>query len=130
MGGFQPLPWDESGARSLEATALYWEWMVRKGKQYGKAIPNDYMEIHCDELVSDPRHTLRTLGEFLDHDLDYNHIQSAGKGRLRESNSSFRDETGSTPVKAANRWKQDCRGSKWQAWSRLSADVSRNRATI
>jgi hypothetical protein len=103
MGGFKPLPWDRE-SRSLVATALYWEWMVQKGRAYGRQIPSDYLEIHYEDLVSDPRRTLRTLGQFLDHDLDYDRILATGLGRLRESNSSFREESSSP--KPLNRWKE------------------------
>jgi hypothetical protein len=103
MGGFKPLPWDRE-SRSLAATALYWEWMVQNGRAYGRQIPADYIEIHYEDLVSNPHRALKTLGEFLDHDLDYDRIQSTGLGRLRESNSSFREEQGSP--RPLNRWKE------------------------
>jgi Sulfotransferase family len=104
MRGFQPLPWDR-GSRSLLATAAYWEWMVRKGQHYGRMIPADYIELHYEELVSEPRGVLKRLSQFLDHDLDYERIQSTGLGRLRESNSSFREEEGEM-VNPLNRWKE------------------------
>ena len=93
MGGFAPLPWDRSETRSLLATAMYWEWMVRKGREYGKAFPDDYIEVHYEELVTNPGETLASLGRFLDHDLDYERIRNAALGRLRETNSSFREES-------------------------------------
>jgi LPS sulfotransferase NodH len=104
MGGFRPLPWSR-GSRGLSETALYWSWMVHKGRQQGRKIPRDYIEIHYEELVSEPRDVLARLGEFLDHDLDYDLIQKTSLGRLRESNSSFRgqEEETQTPV---NRWKE------------------------
>lgn len=103
MGGFRPLPWHRTQA-SLEATALYWEWMVRKGRHYGSQIPADYIEIRYEDLISAPQQTLETLGEFLGQELDYNQIQNAGLGRLSESNSSFREEQGGpAPL---NRWKE------------------------
>ena len=103
MGGFRPFPW-HSASKSLLATALYWEWMVRKGQRYGRGIPGDYIEIRYEELVSRPRRTLETLGQFLAQDLDYDRIQSASLGRLRESNSSFRDQGNQqNPV---NRWRE------------------------
>jgi len=106
MGGFQPLPWDR-GSRSLLATASYWEWMVRKGQRYGRSIPADYIEIRYEELVYEPRGTLNKLGQFLDHDLDYDRIQSTGLGKLRESNSSFRGEVGrTTETNPVYRWKR------------------------
>jgi hypothetical protein len=103
MGGFTPFPWNRS-SRGLRETALYWEWMVRKGRDHGSQIAADYMEIRYEDLVGEPRRTLASLGQFLDHDLDYDRIQSTGLGRLRESNSSFRqEEEQSHPV---NRWKE------------------------
>jgi Sulfotransferase family len=103
MGGFQPLPWDRR-SRTLQATAMYWEWMVRQGKFFGRGIPADYIEIHYEKLVSEPQRVLKTLGQFIEHDLDYTRIQQVGMGRLSESNSSFRDEKQqSSPV---NRWKE------------------------
>ncbi len=94
MGGFRPLPWDRSETRSLVATALYWEWMVRNGHEQGSRFPSDYMEIHYEDLITQPREALQRIGGFLNHDLDYDRIKSAGLGRLSESNSSFRDEAG------------------------------------
>jgi hypothetical protein len=108
MGGFQPLPWDR-GSRSLLATALYWEWMVRKGQQYGRQIAADYIEVRYEDIVSDPKTTLAVLGRFLEHDLDYDRIRRASLGRLSESNSSFREESApaqESPVNPVNRWKE------------------------
>lgn len=103
MGGFQPLPWDR-GSRSLEATAMYWEWMVRHGKFFGRQIPADYIEVHFEELLREPEQVLKTLGQFIEHDLDYTRIRQASLGMLSESNSSFRGENEqSGPV---NRWKE------------------------
>ena len=104
MGGFRPLPWSRRSPGLLE-TALYWQWMVCYGRQSGSRIPNDYLEMHYEELVSQPRTALVRLGQFLEHDLDYDRIQSASLGRVRKSNSSFRgDADGSQdPV---NRWKK------------------------
>lgn len=104
MEGFRPFPWSRH-ARTLLETALYWEWIVHQGRQHGRQIPDDYIEIHYEELVNQPREVLAKIGEFLDHDLDYERIQSAGLGRLRESNSSFRgdDKEIKNPV---NRWKE------------------------
>jgi hypothetical protein len=101
MGGFKPLPWNRT-AKGLLPTALYWEWMVRRGRQHGLHIPGDYIEVRYEELVSDPRATVRKLGVFLDHDLDYHNIQKTSLGRLREPNSSFWQENEQrSPL---NRW--------------------------
>jgi hypothetical protein len=100
MGGFKPLPWNR--AAGLLPTALYWEWMVRRGRQHGLHIPGDYIEVRYEELVSDPCATVRKLGEFLDHDLDYDLIKNTGLGRLREPNSSFLQEN--EQCRPINRW--------------------------
>jgi hypothetical protein len=103
MGGFKPLPWNPE-PKGLLPTALYWEWMVRKGRQHGLRVPADYFEVRYEELVFEPRSTLKKLGEFLDHDLDYDRIQRASLGSLGESNSAFSEEKDrSNPV---NRWRR------------------------
>lgn len=106
MGGFRPLPWDRSGRRSLLATAAYWQWMVCRGREYGRAIPDDYIEIRYEDLVGDPSGTLAKLGAFLDHELDHETIRRTSLGRLRESNSSFRGMHGEEQVSPVQRWKQ------------------------
>jgi hypothetical protein len=105
MGGFRPFPWSRH-SRGLLETALYWQWMVRTGKSHGRRIPSDYVEVRYEELVTQPHSTLARLGQFLDHELDYERIQSVGLGRLRESNSSFRDEAPAAREHPINRWKQ------------------------
>src|SRR5258705_3466137 len=65
MGGFTPLPCDRGKTPSLVATALYWEWMVRQGREHGRKIPSDYIEIHYEDLVTKPGETLRKLGGFI-----------------------------------------------------------------
>ncbi len=106
MGGFSPLPWDRSETRSLVATALYWEWMVRQGREHGRKFPADYIEIRYEDLMTKPRETLATLGVFIEHDLDYDKIKNAGLGRLSETNSSFREEAAKEQVNPLGRWKE------------------------
>jgi len=102
MGGFRPLPWDRKSG-SLLATALYWEWTVHKGRHYGSQIPDDYIEVHYEDLVRNPASTLATLGAFLHHDLDYERIHSA-VNRLK-SNSSFVEEEKQGRETPVQRWK-------------------------
>lgn len=106
MGGFTPLPWDRATTPSLAATALYWEWMVRKGRKHGRKFPLDYIEIHYEELLTEPQKTLQALGKFIDHDLDYERIRDAGLGRLSETNSSFREEGTKEQINPLGRWKE------------------------
>jgi LPS sulfotransferase NodH len=104
MGGFRPFPWNRK-PRSLIETALYWDWMVHNGCRSGRQFASDYIEIHYEELVAQPREVFAKLGGFIDHDLDYDRIQKTGLGRLRESNSSFRGNEKETQNPVA-RWKE------------------------
>jgi len=79
--------------------------MVHNGRESGRQIPADYIEIHYEDLVTEPRSVLAKLGDFLDHDLDYDRIQKTGLGRLSESNSSFRGDAKATENPVA-RWKE------------------------
>lgn len=103
--GFRPFPWHQN-ARSLLAPAFYWQWVVRRGQYYGSMHPADYIEIHYEDLVSNPQQTLNSLGAFLAHDLNYEKIREQGLGRLRESNSSFLEEAKEGSVNPVNRWKE------------------------
>jgi len=105
MSGFTPLPWDRDQTESLVATSLYWEWMVRRGRSHGREFSADYIEIRYEDLITNPRVTLAKLGDFIDHDLDYDRIQRAGLGRLAETNSSFREE-GKEKINPLGRWKE------------------------
>jgi hypothetical protein len=112
MGGFKPLPWDRTQTESLVATALYWEWMVRKGREHGRKFAADYIEIHYEDLMMRPQEALATLGGFLNHDLDYDRIQGAGLGRLSETNSSFREEGAKEKLNPLGRWKERLTGAE------------------
>jgi hypothetical protein len=103
MGGLRPLWWDRP--RSLFAAGLNWQWTVRKGRQYGKAFPDDYTEVHYEDLVNDPKQTLGQLSTFLDHDLDYGRILRTGLGRVSDPNSSWGEET-PAEFHPVNRWKE------------------------
>ncbi len=106
MGGFTPLPWDRGQTNSLVATSLYWEWMVHRGRSSGRKFPADYIEVRYEDLVTSPRETLARLGEFIDHDLNYDRIQRASLGRLSETNSSFREEGAKEKLNPLGRWKE------------------------
>lgn len=125
LGGFNPLPWTEN-ARSLEEIALYWEWLVQKGRSYGRQISNDYTEIRFEELVGDPRRTLETLGRFLEHDLDYDRIRAVALGTLGKTNSSFREDKSDSGLNPVQRWKQklsenEIAAVEWQVGKTLEA---------
>lgn len=86
----RPLFWDKS--RPLFASALYWEWMVRKGREDGRKLGADYCEVSFEKLISDPRGTLIQLRQFIEHDLDYDRILKKGIGSVSQPNSSFESE--------------------------------------
>jgi hypothetical protein len=106
MGGFTPLPWDRGPTDSLVATALYWEWMIHRGRTAGRKFAADYIEIRYEDLITNPHETLDKLGGFLEHDLDYDQIQRAALGRLSETNSSFREEGAKEKINPLGRWKE------------------------
>jgi len=103
IGWIKPLPWDKK--RRLLAPALFWRWIVGKGRKYGRNMPGDYMEVHFEDVVQKPRETLLQIGAFIDHDLDYDRIQQNAQGTLRDPNSSFRGDGAETEANPIGRWK-------------------------
>jgi hypothetical protein len=102
QGWAHPLPWD--GDERLAFAGLYWEWMVQKGREQGKLLGQDYREVRFEELVTNPHQTLLQLGEFIEHDLDYERIRRAGIGSVSQPNSSFGGES-EGPFNPVARWK-------------------------
>ncbi len=97
-----PLPWDQE--EHLAVAGLYWEWIVRKGREQGRRLGEDYREVRFENLIANPQQVLSELGSFIDHDLDYERIQRAGIGSVSQPNSSFADET-QGKFNPLDRWK-------------------------
>ena len=104
IGWIRPLPWDKS--RAFLVPAIFWRWIVGKGRRYGKALGQDYMEVHYENLVQNPRATLAQIGEFIDHDLDHDRIQQVALGSVHNPNSSFRGDGKETEAATIGRWKR------------------------
>jgi hypothetical protein len=104
IGWIRPLPWDRS--RAFLVPAIFWRWIVSKGRRYGQAMPGDYLEVHYEELVQNPRATLTRIGKFIEHDLDYDRIQQVALGSVHNPNSSFRGDGKETEAATIGRWKR------------------------
>jgi hypothetical protein len=103
IGWIKPLRWDK--ARALLAAALFWRWIVSKGRKYGRRMGGDYIEIHFEDLVQRPRETLAQLSAFIEHDLDYDRILQNAQGTLLEPNSSFQGDGDRQATNPVARWK-------------------------
>jgi hypothetical protein len=99
----KPLPWDKK--RKLLAPALFWRWIVSKGRKYGHRLGGDYMEVHFEDVVQKPQETLARIATFIDHDLDHDRIQQNALGTLRDPNSSFRGDGQEVESNPIERWK-------------------------
>jgi hypothetical protein len=103
IGWIKPLPWDKK--RRLLVPAIFWRWIVGKGRKYGRNMGGDYLEVHFEDVVQKPRETLARLGAFIDHDLDQERIQQNAQGTLRDPNSSFRGDGQEVESNPIERWK-------------------------
>jgi Sulfotransferase family len=102
LGYVKRAPWDNMP--SVMVAGLYWEWMVRRGREDSRKLGTDYLEVRFEDLVTEPRATLAKLSGFIHHDLDYDRIQQVGIGSVSEPNTSFKANDGNfNPV---GRWKQ------------------------
>lgn len=103
-GWTRPLPWD--GSRSLLAAGVYWEWIVRLARRYGAVLgPKRYQEVRYESLVNDQPETLRVLGDFLAHDLDYDRIQNSKIGSVKNPLTSFKEDLGKGEFMPVGRWR-------------------------
>jgi hypothetical protein len=104
LGYVRPLWWRP--LPKLMASGLYWEWMVDKGRRDGRKLRADYIEVRFEELVADPPRVLKKLGEFIEHDLDYERIRKVGIGSVSEPNTSFGRDSKDGNFNPVGRWKK------------------------
>jgi hypothetical protein len=102
-GWSRPLPGDRPN--SLVAAGLYWEWIVRKGRQAGRLLAPLYLEIRYEDLVQRSAETLEAIGTFLDHDLNYERIQKNGIGSVTKPLTSFKEDLQLGSFNPIGRWK-------------------------
>ena len=102
-GWSRPLPWHRK--KRLLAAGLYWEWIVRMGRNYGARIGPHYLEVRYEDLVERPRETLARIGKFIEHDLDYEQIQRDGVGSVKKPLTSFQDDLSRGIFSPIGRWK-------------------------
>jgi LPS sulfotransferase NodH len=103
QGWIKPFAWDRR--KTLEVAALYWDWIVRKGRKDGRSLVSDYIEVRYEELVRDPRTVLQTLGRFIEEDLNYEKIERVAIGSVSKPNSSFLKEMKEGEFNPVQRWK-------------------------
>ncbi len=103
QGWAYPFPWDRK--QHLSVAGLFWEWIVSRGRDYGRALGADYYELHYEDLVEKPREALRALGDFVGQNLDYEKIQQVGIGSVRQPNTSFTSDDGGV-FNPVGRWEK------------------------
>ena len=121
IGWIRPFAWDRS--RACLAPAIFWRWIVGKGRRYGRALGNDYMEVHYEDVVQNPRETLTRIGEFIDQDLDYDKIQQVALGSVHDPNSSFRGDGKEAEAQTIGRWKSNFRPEEIRDIESLQCDL-------
>ncbi len=100
MGWPHCFRWDAK--HRLAISALYWKWLVSQGRESGRKLGSDYLELKYEKLISHPEETLATLSQFIGEDLDYKEIQENAVGTVARPNSSFPDTGELRPV---GRWR-------------------------
>jgi len=105
QGWIQPLPWDR--AQRLSVSGLYWEWLVRKGREDGRRIAPDYMEVRFEELVRNPRAVLPGISSFIGQTLDYETMLKNAVGTVRVPNTSFAKDFENKGFDPVARWKNE-----------------------
>jgi hypothetical protein len=104
QGWAYPLPWDRG--EQLAVAALYWDWVVKKGRSLGRELAGDYREVRFEDLVTRPQQVLQELAPFIDQPLDYERIQQAGIGSVSQPNSSFLEDGEKSEFNPVARWRE------------------------
>jgi len=124
QGWSYPLPWDRG--QSLGVAALYWDWMVRRGRQHGQHLGSDYCEVHFEDLVRKPSETLSRLSLFVGQELDLEEIKKKGIGSVSEPNSSFLTESAGDGFNPVERWRDKLESNQVSLLEGLVGDLLRD----
>jgi len=100
MGWPHCFPWDAK--HRLAIPGLYWKWLVSQGRESGRKLGSDYLELQYEQLLAHPQETLATLSQFIGENLSYRVIQKNAVGTVARPNSSF-PYTGE--LNSVGRWK-------------------------
>ena len=100
----RPLPWDKGG--ELVAAAVFWEWLVTRGRHDGKKLGANYKEVRYEDMVLRPHETLADLSSFVGQELDYDQILQEGIGSVSKPNTSFETGNKDADFSPVGRWKQ------------------------
>jgi Sulfotransferase family len=98
------LPWDRNPQRM--AAGVYWEWIVRKGREDGAKLGSDYLEVRYEDLIDKPLEVLARLSTFIDQRLDYEEIRRVGIGSVDRPNTSFQKESVDGNFSPIGRWRK------------------------
>jgi LPS sulfotransferase NodH len=116
----RPFSWDHKN--SLLVTGIFWEWMVERGREQGRQLGPDYLEVRFEDLQADPQTTLHKIGDFIDHDLNYQRILQVAIGSVRDPNTSFKGD----PQGPVGRWKKKIPPQQLAMFQRLVGGTLEN----
>lgn len=111
------FPWEDR--HGLIGCGLYWEWILEHGRRFGQSVPADYMEVHFEELLTQPQETLDQIGRFIDQSLDYEVIQHVAYGSVTKPNTSFFKEPERADFNPVGRWKKSFSPTQLLRFERL-----------
>jgi hypothetical protein len=97
------FPWEDR--HGLIGCGLYWEWIIEQGRRFGESVPEDYLEVHFEDLLARPQETLDEVGRFVGQPLDYSEIQRVAYGSVSKPNTSFYKES-TEKFNPVGRWKK------------------------
>ena len=103
QGWIRPFRWHDEGG--LAVAAMYWDWIVRRGRAQGLKLGADYLEIQYENLVQNPAAALEQIGAFVAQPLDYDRIQKVAIGSVTRPNTSFASDLKEQEFQPVERWK-------------------------
>jgi hypothetical protein len=118
--GARPFLWQ--GNSEVLSYGVLWKWMVQKGRAGGQEIGRDYHELRYEDLLAKPRETLSELGNFIDHDLDYDRILQVGIGSVSQPHTSFPSSASAAGFNPVGRWKQQFSSEDLRRFEALVGD--------
>lgn len=107
----------------VSTTALWWEWLVRSGRDAGKSLPRGlYLEMKYENLVADPACELKALCSFLDVPFEPAMLEYH-RGRTSKDASLSANSAWLPPTKGLRDWRSQMGSADLEKFEAVAGDL-------
>lgn len=114
------------GSQDMTKLARDWRWKVMLGRKMGAMIPQHYLEVHYETLVSQPVETLRRICDFLGEPFEFGMLRYHESGAAEMPAASMQWHTSSVSApdpRKVQSWRQKMTSTDRIVYEEIAGDA-------